>query len=100
MRDIRIHDTYQVSEFVTRFGNAGVETRLPLRRSPAQFQHPVRRRAESGSANRMVMRDIEEGPEVDVETDQTSRTADPEKIADIVYRMMLKDLVVERERRR
>ena len=46
------------------------------------------------------MRGIEEGPEVDVETDQTSRTADPEKIADIVYRMMLKDLVVERERRR
>ncbi len=101
MRDIRIHDTYQATEFVTRFGSAGAEARVPLGRSPAQLHHPVQRQAESGTARQMIMRDVATGGDTGAaETGQTSRNADPEKIADIVYSMMLRDLAVERERRR
>jgi len=104
MRDIRVHDTYQATEFVTRFGSAGAEARVPLGRSPAQLHHPVQRQAESGIASQMIMRDVETsgdaGAAETARTSQTSRSADPEKIADIVYRMMLRDLTVERERRR
>ena len=104
MRDIRIHDTYQATEFVTRFGSAGAETRVPLGRPLAVPHHPVQRQTESGTASQMIMRDVETGgnagtAEMD-QTSQISRSADPEKIADIVYRMMLRDLTVERERRR
>ncbi len=101
MRDIRVHDTYQATEFVTRFGSAGAEARVPLGRSPAQLHNPVQRQAESGIASQMIMRDVEtSGDAGAAEMGQTSRSADPEKIADIVYRMMLRDLTVERERRR
>jgi hypothetical protein len=104
MRDIRIHDTYQAPEFVTRFGSAGAETRVPLGRPLAPLRHPGPRQAESGTASQMIMRDVE--PSSDTGTaetaraSQTFRSTDPEKIANIVYRMMLRDLAVERERRR
>ena len=104
LEDIRIHDTYQATEFVTRFGSAGVEARVPLGRSPAS-PPPVRRQTESGTVSQTIMRDVQTGDDADgaeaaTEITHTSRRVDPGVIADKVYRMMLKDLAVERERRR
>ncbi|MFO8101353.1 MAG: hypothetical protein R6U37_04170 [Dehalococcoidia bacterium] len=91
MRDIRIHNSSQADALRRRFdlGSTSLDRKpvgLPLampRGNPAGQESPVVMRAETSPYP---------------EDSAGVRNVDPEVIADMVYRLMRKDLVLERER--
>lgn len=93
LRDIRIHDSSQMDALNRRLGG---EVRK-LGRKPARLPLAARADGHAPQVKPAIMKVEEPAP---AENPASARQADPDIIADMVYRLMKKDLVLERERRR
>ena len=95
-----IHDQSQAGEVIRRreieSGNRDVPE-LPLAALPISQKKDYHRESESIIGNQTIQMSYD--IEAEIEEEQQTEGVDVKKIADMVYRMMRQDMVIEQERR-